>query len=325
MGAAASWSTPAASVQSAVPQQSQDFFSLADAAPIPQSRAVDLLGNSFGADPVTAPVVQSPVVQSPMGSGSFWDEGAAVAQQAPVQQQQPEMDLFASIPVQSPVPVQNVNSGPPPGSQFDLLGSMNPMNVISPVSTPAASTPQAAMSPAGPPKEVGSTWQGENKGKVNIDLTMLGRPQQQKKSISMNQQRNSSQSSNVTSPVGQQQFSPQMSPQMAFQNQQMRMPQQQMGGFPQQQMGGFQQQQMGGFPQQQMGGFPQQQMGGFQQQQMGGFPPQGQQMGQQANPMGNFQAQPNQMNPQMNQMTQQMGQMGFLPNQNKNNNLGNLL
>ena len=36
------------------------------------------------------------------------------------------------------------------------------------------------------PKEVGSTW-SKNKGNVNIDLTNLGRPQQQTKAPSMNQ------------------------------------------------------------------------------------------------------------------------------------------
>ena len=35
-------------------------------------------------------------------------------------------------------------------------------------------------------KEVGSTW-SKNKGNVNIDLTNLGRPQQQTKAPSMNQ------------------------------------------------------------------------------------------------------------------------------------------
>ena len=67
-----------------------------------------------------------------------------------------------------------------------------------------------------------------------------------------------------------------------------------------------------------MMGFNQQaQMGGFNQQtQMGGFNPQAQQMG--------FQQMNSQFNPQMQQMTQQMGNINF-NNQNKNNNLGNLL
>ena len=290
LGAASNWSAPASAAPLAAPVQSQDLFSLADAAPIPQSRSVDLLGNAFGgfsqpaAAPAPAQVSPAPSPAAATAGGSFWDDAAAPVS-APVQQHQPQMDLFGSPPPSQPTPTQ---SGPPPGSQFDLLGSMSPMTASPAMSSPATTPSVPAAMPAAP-KQVGSMWQSGNKGKVNIDLTNLGRPQQQKKAMSMNQMGGS----NVTSPT-MAQFSPQMSP--------MGMPQQRM---PNQMAPGF--------------GYPQQQHFG-QQQQFGqmGF---GQQMGQGQMAQG-FQGQ---QNPQMNQMTQQMGQMNFGSNQNKNNNLGNFM
>ena len=56
---------------------------------------------------------------------------------------------------------------------------------------------------------MGSTW-GANTGKVNIDLTNLGRPQQQKKSMSMNE---------IKAQTPQNQTQPSlMSPTMGFNN-----------------------------------------------------------------------------------------------------------
>ena len=75
-----------------------------------------------------------------LAGGSFWDDAPAAPQPAPAQAA-PQMDLFASAPVPSQP------SGPPPGAQFDLLGSMSP--------TPAPLVAQNEQNIAAP-KNVGS-------------------------------------------------------------------------------------------------------------------------------------------------------------------------
>jgi len=282
LGAAASWTTPAGT--SLPKSASHDLFSVSDAAPIPESRSVDLFGNAFGAPtPSSVPPQNIQAQPAQPAGGSFWDDSAAAPSQVTSAPQTtapqvtaPQVDLFASAPAPSQP------SGPPPGAQFDLLGAMS--NTSAPIMSQSVSNePPKNVAP----KEVGSTW-SKNKGNVNIDLTNLGRPQQQTKAPSMNQL-----SGNSTP-----QASPAMTPMMGGMSPMMANP----AVMSTPNMMGFNQQA---------------QMGGFNQQtQMGGFNPQAQQMG--------FQQMNSQFNPQMQQMTQQMGNINF-NNQNKNNNLGNLL
>ena len=77
------------------------------------------------------------------------------------------------------------------GAGFDLLGAMSPtqsstanqMQAMPMTSQPMTTT---AMS-SNPNRSVGTTWANGSTGKVNIDLANLGKPVQQKKSVSMNE------------------------------------------------------------------------------------------------------------------------------------------
>lgn len=298
LGAAANWSTPAATPNHGS-TAANDLFSINDESPLPQTRAVDILGPSGGFEGTNQSA--TPVAAPAGGSGSFWDSEPApapaqptfdafadfnsapapAAQQAPTPTQ-PTVDLFSSM--STPAPQTSV---PPPGAGFDLLGAMSPTpastaNQMQPMTSTAPS-----MSSANQNRSVGTTWANGNAGKVNIDLANLGKPVQQKKSASMNELK--SQMPATGNPGMPQSM---MSPTMGFMGQM---------GSP---MGQMQQQRP---PMNQpMGGFGMNQP-----------------MGNQFNMIG--QPQGGQMGSNMGQMTAQMGNLSMQPNQKNNQNLGSLL
>lgn len=301
LGAAAGWSQPAQAPQHGS-QQANDFFS--DSQPLPQTRSVDILGPTGGFDNQSA----AQQVQPGGAGGSFWDSeptqpasqgtfdafadfNTAPTSNTPTHQNPTQPDLFSSIQPTQPTS----QSAAPPGAGFDLLGAMTPTS--QPSMTPQVGVNQQANSAMMANRSVGTTWANGNTGKVNIDLTNLGRPVQQKKSASMNELKGHN---NPGMPQTM------MSPTMGF------MGQPQMGMQPRPQMAAFGMQGQMGSPVQ---------MGS--QGQMG---PQGQmrppgQMG--------FMGMPNMMNQmgsnQVNQVTSQMGNMTMQPNQKSNQNLGSLL
>jgi len=204
LGAAANWSAPAVAQQQAqqaptVAPASNDLFSLdsAPAQPVPTA-APTSSGGSFWDTPT-----QQPAQAATQQFDAFADfnQTQTTQPQTPVQQNIPaqQPDLFGSL---SSTPVQTPMQQP----SFDLMTPMGQSNNIPTMPAMQSQTPQQA-------RNVGSTW-GANTGSVNIDLTNLGRPQQQKKSMSMNELKAQTPQSNQA----QQQQPSLMSPTMGFNN-----------------------------------------------------------------------------------------------------------
>jgi len=190
LGAAANWSSPASAPVQQQQQQQHDLFSLDQAPPQPVQPAAPTQG----------------------GAGSFWGESASPSQ--PTQPAPQQFDAFADFsatPVSVQAPTQNVDlfgALSSPQQQQPTIDLMSPMNLApSPTSQTMAPMGQATTSTIN--RNVGSTWAGSNSGGVNIDLTNLGKRQEQKKSMSMNELKQASTTPSQTM----------MSPTMGFGNQ----------------------------------------------------------------------------------------------------------